>query len=96
VRVGYEADALTIEVADSGAGTGADPGADHGVASGGDGHGVAGMAERVAALGGEFTAGPRPGGGFAVTARLPLAGADRVAPVLREPGGSSVTPAVSA
>jgi signal transduction histidine kinase len=36
------------------------------------GHGLAGMAERVTALGGELAAGPRPGGGFQVTARLPL------------------------
>ena len=31
------------------------------------------MTERATALGGELTAGPRPGGGFAVRARLPLA-----------------------
>ena len=38
----------------------------------GAGHGVLGMAERAAMLGGELTAEPRPEGGFAVTAVLPL------------------------
>ncbi|GAB3879665.1 hypothetical protein GCM10027612_05840 [Microbispora bryophytorum subsp. camponoti] len=39
---------------------------------GGIGHGVIGMRERVTAHGGEFAAGPLPGGGFRVLARLPL------------------------
>ena len=43
----------------------------------GTGHGIIGMRERVRSVGGEFTAGPRAGGGFRVTARLPLAGEER-------------------
>ncbi len=35
------------------------------------GHGIVGMRERVHAIGGSLRAGPRPGGGFRVTATLP-------------------------
>jgi hypothetical protein len=37
------------------------------------GHGLTGMAERAAAVGGKVTAGLRPEGGFEVAAWLPLA-----------------------
>ena len=60
---------LTVSVTDDGTGAaGPDPA----------GHGLRGMRERVALLGGQLSAGNRDGGGFAVTAVVPLA-ADRVA-----------------
>lgn len=65
VLVRYEADWVEISVVDDGTGGGADPD--------GPGKGLSGMSERVAALGGSFQAGPRPGGGFGVTARIPAA-----------------------
>ena len=64
VVVRYEPDALELEIADDGSGPPEDP-----EASGG--HGLIGMRERVQLFGGELEAGPRPGGGFLVRARLP-------------------------
>jgi signal transduction histidine kinase len=37
------------------------------------GHGLVGMRERAASVGGTLTAGPSPDGGFAVRADLPIA-----------------------
>ncbi|UNO38491.1 sensor histidine kinase [Streptomyces sp. MST-110588] len=51
----------------TGISTGASIGADTGT-----GYGLAGMRERVALLHGEFSARPRPHGGFRVSARLPV------------------------
>ncbi len=64
VTVRYEPDALVLEIADDGRGAAGD--------GGGGGHGLVGMRERVTLYGGEFAAGPRAEGGFAVRARLPL------------------------
>lgn len=61
-------DAVVVSVEDGGPVPGRDPAR----TGGGSGYGLAGMRERVALLHGEFTAAPRPGGGFRVTARLPL------------------------
>jgi signal transduction histidine kinase len=43
----------------------------------GTGSGIAGMTDRAQGLGGRLTAGPRPGGGFRVTAVLPISGDDQ-------------------
>ncbi|MEO5941761.1 MAG: sensor histidine kinase [Candidatus Limnocylindrales bacterium] len=69
VVVRYDGDALDVEIVDQGrtVGDAAAPGAD-----GSGGHGLAGMRERVALVRGELEAGPRPGGGFRVRARLPI------------------------
>jgi signal transduction histidine kinase len=66
VVVRFEPAAVMLEVRDTG--TGAVPGA-------GTGHGLVGMRERVAMLGGELEALPVPEGGFAVRARLPVGAA---------------------
>lgn len=44
----------------------------------GDGYGLAGMRERVEALGGKVQAGPRPGAGWGVRASLPVIAAARL------------------
>jgi signal transduction histidine kinase len=67
VLVTYGEEDVTVQVDDDGR----RPGARQQPAAG---SGIAGMRERVAALGGEFFAGPRQGGGFRVRARLPLNG----------------------
>jgi len=73
VRLRYDADALTIEVGDDGraAAAGAAAGAAAAAGAGQAGNGLAGMTERARALGGTLDAGPGPGGGFRVLARLP-------------------------
>lgn len=62
VSISQQDGQLSIEVTDSG----------RGGSGTGTGYGITGMRERAALLGGDFSAGPRPGGGFRVTARLPL------------------------
>jgi signal transduction histidine kinase len=64
VLVRYEPDALELEIADDGLGPPDGPST--------QGHGLIGMRERAQLFGGAFEAGPRPGGGFLVRARLPF------------------------
>ena len=70
VLLRYGDDDLVIEVDDDGTGTRAGEGKS-GAAGQGAGNGLTGMAERARALGGSLDAGPRPGGGFRVLAKLP-------------------------
>jgi signal transduction histidine kinase len=65
VTVDYLEEHVAVEVTDDGRGRGGTTDT---------GFGLVGMRERVALLHGEFTAGPRPEGGFRVTARLPVPG----------------------
>jgi signal transduction histidine kinase len=67
VSLSYQPGELGIDVTDTGQGPKAVPGLP-------TGHGQAGMRERAAAVGGTVQTGPRPGGGYQVTARLPVHG----------------------
>jgi len=75
VSVGHDDHAVLLRVANGPAagpaGNGSATGAGNGSRSG---HGLAGMRERVALLGGSLSAGPAPDGGFVVSAMLPLGG----------------------
>ncbi|TDC87388.1 sensor histidine kinase [Actinomadura sp. 7K507] len=63
VRLQADGFRVRIDVTDDGPGVRVLPG--------GGGHGLIGMRERVMMYGGDFTAGPRPEGGFAVSAAFP-------------------------
>jgi signal transduction histidine kinase len=70
VTVEYRRADLVLEVRDDGPGVHGDrrAGLD------GAGHGLVGIRERVKLFGGDLAAGPAPGGGFLLRARLPLEG----------------------
>jgi signal transduction histidine kinase len=67
VMLAFRGSDIEVEVVDDGVA------AEDGVAT--SGHGIVGMRERVALLGGELETGWRAGGGFRVAARLPAGGA---------------------
>lgn len=67
IAVTYADESLSVEVSDDGRGASA---ADARI--NGSGQGLVGMHERVALLKGSLAAGPRPGGGYRVTARIPI------------------------
>jgi signal transduction histidine kinase len=83
VSVRRKRDSVTVDVEDDGRGTISD------VALASGGHGLAGMTERVAVLGGNIEYGPRRGGGFKVHVVLPVTD-DQIAPRV-----SRTTPAVT-
>ncbi len=70
VRISYEDHVLVVDVTDDGRG------AVTSMSGAGTGHGLIGMRERVEIYGGELTSGPRPGGGYAVRAILPIVDID--------------------
>jgi signal transduction histidine kinase len=67
VRIGQDEGALLVDVLDDGQAKAA-------ASADGGGHGLLGMRERAAALGGTCEAGQVPGGGWRVRARIPIQG----------------------
>ncbi|WP_017241906.1 sensor histidine kinase [Streptomyces sp. SS] len=73
VDVGLAEEVLTVRVTNSGAAAGGHVGGGGADGPRGSGYGIVGMRERARSVGGTLSAGPREGGGFEVTAALPLA-----------------------
>jgi signal transduction histidine kinase len=68
VELRYGEEALRLRIRDNGPGA-----SDHGVGPDpGPGHGLLGMRERAATVGGDLRTGPATGGGFLIEARLPI------------------------
>ncbi|MFB8027563.1 MULTISPECIES: sensor histidine kinase [unclassified Streptomyces] len=65
VEVGYHSAAVTVRITNTAPDAPGRP-------TGGVGHGLLGMRERAAMLGGDLAHGPTPGGGYEVVATLPL------------------------
>jgi len=65
VAIEYKKDHLDLLILDDGRGASVESGDEVG-------HGIVGMRERITVLGGEFSAGPRTGGGYQVHAIIPI------------------------
>ncbi|MEU3190877.1 sensor histidine kinase [Streptomyces sp. NPDC006992] len=72
VEIGYRPTEVTVRVVDGGPAPGRTAPAAAAPAAPGAGHGLPGMRERAAMLGGTLRAGATPGGGWRVVAALPL------------------------
>jgi signal transduction histidine kinase len=91
VTLTYDPARVTIQVTDDGIASSPETAgltAGRAFPNGTGGHGLAGMRERIAAYGGTVEAGPLPGGGFAVVARIPCPAA-RPVPVVSGPVASN-------
>jgi signal transduction histidine kinase len=73
VVVSYRPDEILVSVTDNGRGLAGQLSRSDTDGPVPAGHGLVGMRERVALFGGDLRTGPRPGGGFEVRARLPIA-----------------------
>jgi signal transduction histidine kinase len=93
VSLRYASPGLEIEVTDTGLGPGPVE------MTAGDGHGLIGMRERAASVGGSLQTGPGPAGGYRVFAALPASGtrsdAARSDPAQADPAQSDAAPASS-
>ena len=103
IRVSYQRRALCVEVENggplpqSGDGAARDHAASGTITGPASGHGITGMRERVTAVGGHLEAGPRPDGGFRVSAMLPLPPApETVTPATSRPPGTAPAPVTAA
>jgi signal transduction histidine kinase len=86
VRLDYRPAELVIDVADDGLTAGPGDAGGPGVGPGtGSGRGLIGLRERIALYGGDLDAGPRPGGGWRIRARIPF--------YASRPGGPDDAPA---
>jgi signal transduction histidine kinase len=74
VRITYRPHSVALEIVDDGRGAATS------LSGSGGGHGLLGMRERIEIYGGELWCGPRPGGGYAVRAELPIADASPSSP----------------